>query len=402
MAQAKTRTLIPLDRLAFILGLDPFHFNAIETEHRPIKNACDDVFYRHDLRGTGHITHEKLAVALATAEQAVAQLLNWFPLPVWVENEPKNLITHHRPESYGHLWTAQGRPKTVISNWGKVITGGKRAKALVEAAVAVQRQDLDNDGYAETVQIVVDTDITDVDEIHVYFPGESGSDFWEIRPLTSVTFSGGQATITFPISMIPLPELWERKNDNDTYTINGDESDNFITTVDVYRVYNDPSEQLTFTYDAACGCVTDESGYLSVKDGERGILEYNRANWDTDTEAFTTAYFCGHPLRLTMSSRAGLLDPFVDHPYQQMSIDWERAIVFYAITLLTLPTNACEPFNTIHKNETEDLALNTRERSYSIPYADMNNPLGTTRAALRLWSKISKTDVRRTLPPTPG
>ena len=59
--------MIPLDRCAFHLGIDPFHFNCIFTTNRPVLPDCDDVWFRYDYQQSGKVSRESLGTALAFA-----------------------------------------------------------------------------------------------------------------------------------------------------------------------------------------------------------------------------------------------------------------------------------------------------------------------------------------------
>jgi hypothetical protein len=128
-------------------------------------------------------------------------------------------------------------------------------------------------GFNETAEIIFATTVTTPDELHVYYPGKSGRDEWEIRPLTSITIAGGNAIIRFPKYLIPLENLIERPNDPNLATIgvDGDIDANFLT-VDVYRVYGDPATQATFYYEDTLDCSSGDcipasnSGCLFIRD----------------------------------------------------------------------------------------------------------------------------------------
>lgn len=393
MAYADTPTLIPLDRLAWHLQIDPWHFNQIYTANRPTYPACDDMWFQHDWQGTGRISRESLALALKQAEDVVSTYLLWKPLPVWFE-ETHRFPVHYRTELVAD-YNATGKPKSVISDWGFVFETGAKGSTLIDTPATVF-SDEDGDGTNDTITVTVATTVTDEEELRVYYPSKSGRDEWEIRPLTDVSIAGGVATITFPKYLIPLESLIEAPpTPTDPHIgIDGDDDSNFLREVDVYRVYSDVSDQATFYYpntgctNPPCDDATD-TGCLSVRDGRLGILAFDRATWDADSEAYTQAYFSSTPERIGIKYRAGKRDLSLRWPTKQMDRTLERMISFYALSLLDTEICGCSNTRNIWEYMTRDLGAEKPDStSYTVPWAQLGNPLGTTYAAIRLWTHI--------------
>ena len=102
MAWATTKTIIPLDRVAVHLGIDPYHFNCIETSTRRPTKACDDGWFQYDYQATGRLSRESLALALKQAERLTQDHLGYAPIPVWVMDEPIALTVHYGVEWYNY------------------------------------------------------------------------------------------------------------------------------------------------------------------------------------------------------------------------------------------------------------------------------------------------------------
>lgn len=396
MGRADTTTLIPLSRVAYHLQIDPIHFMGITSEYRRNAFACSDTWYQHDWQSAGKLSRESLATALRHAEDVVVSHLQWYPIPVWLEEEVA-LPKYYKTEWNSRL-NAVGGAKSVTSSYGMVQEVGRKASSLVTNTATVL-SDEDGDGYKETVTISFATTVTEEDELHVYYPDQGGRDEWEIRPLDSITISGGTATIVFQKHLIPLWNLVERVPvDGDTHIlIDGDDDTAFLTTVDVYRVYADPSQQITFTYDPSLGdCATPpceedtDTGCLFIKNKRLGILAYTRADWDADDETYTRKYFTYPPVKGTIYYRAGKRDLRVQFPNRQMDQTLERLIVFYGLSLLDTELCGCCNQRNIWGYMTEDLSLVSREESHVVQWDDLRNPLGTTRVALLLWKHINR------------
>lgn len=130
MARTNTQTLIPLDRVARHLGINPWHFNGVELTADPMTTSCPDDWYQYSWQASGKLSREDLAFALRQAEDSIIRWLNWSPLPRW-EEETITLEQHYRPESFS-FFNAQGLPKSVISKYAKVIAAGAKATTLID------------------------------------------------------------------------------------------------------------------------------------------------------------------------------------------------------------------------------------------------------------------------------
>lgn len=390
MARASTATLIPLDRVAKLLQIDPYHFNSIYTAARPLIANCDDGWYQYGWQASGKVSREEVAQALRQAEDTVISYLGWSFLPQWF-SEDHVLPRHYRPELQSY-YGAAGKARSVMANWGYVIETGSRQSDLV-ASPATSISIVDD----ETVTITFATTVTESEELRVYYPNKNGRDEWEIRPLSSIAIASGTATITFPKYLIALEALLEEPADPDDphIAINGDNNANFLTTVDVYHVYTNPATQITFYYDSADTCTTTpcesttETGCLSIKDSRLGLLQYVRADWDDDTLAYTNASFIAEPTKATIYYRAGWRDMRLEYPtWQQVDPNLERRIVFYALSLLDRELCGCTNTRNIWQYMSEDMAKVTPERSYVFPWDLTGNPFGTSRAAVQLWKYV--------------
>lgn len=406
MAWSRTKTLIPLDRVAAHLGIDPYHFNSIITSRHVNNFACDDIWFQHDYQNAGKLSRESLAMALRQAEEVVTRQLNWFPMPEWIEDEEVHLPTHYRPEVSSTV-NAIGKPKSLITGYGHVYEAGKKAKTLILEDAPIAYYDKDGDGYDEMAQVAVATTVTDPEEIRVYFTDTSAADSYEIRPVSSIEITAGVATIEFPRYLVPLRSLLDLMVDTNAepLIVDGDVLANFETSVDVYRVYTDVSQQVTFYYvPTPCYPPCTEStatGCLGLKDRRLGLMTYQTAQWDEDTESYVNygCLYTGNHTRTTINYRAGLVDHNLPMPTRQMNPAWERAIIYYALTFLDTEICGCSNTHSIWQKQIEDMAHNSDSGSYTLPYALLSNPFGTTRAGIHLYKQVHADGVRRVVPP---
>lgn len=134
MARSDVATLIPLDRAARILGIDPYHFNSIVTSRRPEKSSCDDIWFQYAEQRIGQASRYDLSVALSKAEEQTAEYLGYYPMPTWIEGEDCTVTRPFAVELTNRNGiNSMGRAKSIRTQRGFVVETGSRAKTLIEA-----------------------------------------------------------------------------------------------------------------------------------------------------------------------------------------------------------------------------------------------------------------------------
>jgi len=396
------RTLLPLDRWAEIIGIDPRHFRQVTTSVKKL-TTCSNVWMQYSWQQVDQVARYDVADAIQKAEMAIAQYLGYKLLPTWEYGEYRLTAKPGNPELLGiSNYDIQGYRQSVKADWGHFIEAGVEAKSEIEANTAVTYTDDDGDGYYETATVTVTTTVTDDEEIAVFYPCEDGADEWEIRPLRSVSISGGVATIKMWRHQLVQPDLIEALSPD---AVDGDVDANFLTTVDVYRRYNDDSEQATLIWQnnlINCNCSTSttccptcsqttQDACLMPKDYESNILMYRPASY-SDGEWSTAVMTCNrNPDIVQIHYRAGFRNQKLNQPMLKMDPQWERAVAFYALTLLDRDLCGCNPVKALADRMREDLARQTiNGSSFQINDRVLNNPLGTTRAAVMAWNMINE------------
>lgn len=410
MARASTPTWLSLDRWAQIMGLDPLHFNGVFTSLRPDSacNSGEDIWLQFAYQDASKVSREDLAEAIRDAERQLANYIGYNLLPDWTIDERLKTTRPAIPGVFSSGYTnARWMSRSVTTKRGYFIAGGQRAKSVISAGAAIVRSDADGDGYQELCTVTVATSV-DAEEIRVYFPSQSGADVWEIRPVT-VSVSGGVATITFKIWQVPDPDLWEALNASG---IDGDVAGNFITTVDVYRVYNDPQSQLQMLWEpspglVSCGCGSEtcqvctfaaQAGCLHTRDPRLGIVAYSAATWDSADSEFDAAELavCRDPDRVRVWYQSGWRWEEAAQTGARASRDmdpyWEKAVAYLAIALLEREVCACNNVEHFIDHWREDLARNGREVSYQNVPGLLANPFGTTRGAWYAYQRANQED----------
>jgi hypothetical protein len=402
MARASIRTYLPLDTWARILGFEPRHFNGV-TCAVSTPEHCNKVWMQYAWQDADRVGREEVAEAIAQAESDIIDALGFFPLPDWVDGEIQHTARFVDPVlSHGaYLANTQGANLSVTALRKHVMYGGIKATAAIDAAAAIVWSDPDGDGYDEIATVTAATTVTDVDEIRVYVPGHDQEDEWEIRPLRTVTIAGGVVTITIDRHLLVDPNLWEAIA---AEAVNGDDDANFLDEVEIYRVYNDPSDMGELQWEqipGTCSCTSStcprcqwetQTCCLQVRDPQLGFIVYRPATWDADDEEYQAACLAKSwsPSRVSMNYRAGYQNTRSSRPSAVMHPDLARAITYYSVTLLDRPICSCTNVETFINRWREDKSLLGEVGRYQISARELDCPWGQREGALWAWRTVQK------------
>lgn len=411
MAVAKTRTLLPLDVLAKIAGIQPLHFNQVQVPVAPDSNAntgCGDTILQYSWQLADKVGREEIAMAISDAENMIAQELGYLLRPDWTVAEPQAFPHGPRPELIAlSMRNLRGFPNTLETNNGYAIVGGIEAFSSINDTAPIVYTDPDGDGYFETATVTQATTVTDPEEIAVYYPGHGGEFEWEIRPLI-VTLAAGVATITFRREQAVREVLLEEM---DAVPVDGLVDTNFLDEVAVYRHYNDPSQQVTFEWEnigcLVCGgdgCTTCgfsvNTGCMHVRDSRRGVVAVSYGTWNAATNGFTSyaSPTCRAPDAAKLYYKSGWRNSRLSRPNITMDDVWARAVTYLALSLLDRPLCGCDSVQNFVTHWAENMAesKSTQGATSSIAIGrQVDCPLGTTRAALYAWQLIQRNKIGR-------
>ena len=404
MARSDFKTWLPLDRWCEIIGIHPFHFNQLDGGTLTPNTVCGEVFFQHAYQHSDRVGRDEIAMAIQQAEKEIAAEVGYNLIPDWVSEERLEYPQAGVPEAFGtYGLNVRGLFKSVELKRGHVISGGVKTKTLIEAGVAITREDDDTDGYKETVKVTVATTVTDVNEIHVYYPAKDGADGWEIRPIT-VSISGGNATITFKAWQIVAANQFDALNPD---PLDATDNASYESTVDVYRVYNDPSTQLQFLWEGdwdGCGScaacqLSSQAGCFHLRDTRLGIIVPAPGSWDSDTEEFVQSDWsaCRDPDQVRVWYYSGYRNPDLTRSYVTMDPYWEYAVAFYAASKLDRPVCGCSNVNSfIDKWRLDAMVVEGEKLSFNVTPEIMSNKLGTTMGAIYAYKRIHQNGIRVT------
>lgn len=393
MARANLPTWLPLDTFAAIVGVHPLHFNQLYSASLQEGLTCGQPWFQYAWQAAHRVSREDVANAIYSAERKIASFVGYNLIPDWTALERHQSTRPLRKEGFSTGLNIRGMTKSVRAEKGYIISGGQRAKSLIEADATVSRSDEDGDLYEEMAAVTVlnvPTDITNACEIHVYLPGRDGADEWEIRPVR-VSLAGTTASIIFNSWQIVDPVLQEALN---AKTIDADDDGNYLDEVDVYRVYNDPSLQVRFIWENSnglCGCgnsgcdqctISTQYGCLVLREERIGILAYHPGTWDADSEAFqANEYSVGRdPDQMLLWYYSGWRDGRLPCTHD-MDNYWARAVAYYAASLLDRQVCDCNNVSVFIDHWREDLAKSVERASYQVSPSLISSLFGTTRGA---------------------
>lgn len=401
-ACAERRTWLSLDEWAQIIGINPLHFNSLSSTLFD-NNVCGDVFFQNAWQHSDRMGRDDIAMVIKQAEEDISREAGYNLMPDWTVAERLGYPQPAIPGMYGMGgYNPRGQLKSVEVNRGYVISGGVRTKSLIQAGASVTRSDLDTDQFKETCMVTVATSVTDINEIHAYYPAVSGDDCWEIRPI-SVAISGGIATIVFKVWQIVAANQKARL---DPDPLDAADEDSYEKRVDIYRVYNDPSTQVQFMWensgDWCCGsCVAcqfgTQAGCFHLRDHRLGMIVPAPSAWNSADNGFDGADWsvCREPDQIRTWYYSGYIDQTVPRPYAELSPYWKYAIAYYAASMLDRPVCGCSNVNQFIEKWRTDVAYSSPgSGSFTVTPELLGNKMGTTMGAIYAYKRIHKSGMR--------
>jgi hypothetical protein len=318
MARCSTRTGLPLDTWAAILGISPWEFNNCRF---PVPKAaqCSDSTYQFPWQ-KDHLSREEIGEAIASAEFMLAKELYYWPYPRYTVGEPVQYPRPHQRELFGYAGTPRGEMKSFELKWKKIITGGVFNRTLIGnlPSADIVKQDLDGDGiYESFTATITDAAIADIDdpyELGLYFVaadrhGEDVTESWRVRPLT-ITISGNTATFKGHRTLLVNPQK--------EFAVAVTQFDpaldaTYVDSLDCYRAFTDTSDSAEFPYQGVAkwktipGCTTNctfqvkalcladqnyDQGYAYASFGLPCDWPYH----DREPDSLEVSYLSGYPL----------------------------------------------------------------------------------------------------------
>jgi len=331
---------LSLDRYQELMRLPEASFNGIYRSTDESCYDCAQIWKQYD--------RDAIAIAIGQAEEMRESELGYHLAPVYLNDE-----------EYDYDYPMILKRKHLIEIGEEASSDISLAAALTLSVGAV---------INDPVVLTVATTVTSTSEIKVYYPGEDV----EIRP-SSISISGGVATINIPRSRLLDPDI-----DTNCTEPNYDDDSNFITTVDVKRVYNNV-EGAYFVWfgDCAVFCNTSftettQLAYPRITDTRLSVVEFYPATHSGTTWSSANWSKCCYPCRVRVSYKSG----------RQSSVSTELLTSRLAHTLLSdmLPKSQ-DPCADCYKDD--------RIRDAS----ELITPYGTASGAIKAWMADSRAKI---------
>lgn len=347
---------VPLWRYAQRIEYSECQFFGVRNESTIVNYQCRDIWTQEQRNNAEFYLRE--------AQKLIEDQLGFFLCPQWVygsvEDEPNGDFRHVDQQTYAHR---------LLTDWSRLIAGGIAASSSVSSGAVVAH------GTDPATIGPIATTLSDVREIRVFHPNST----LEIIP-TDIQISSGQLTIEIPRCRMVKESLIYNSESGLDY----DDLTNFESTVDIYRIYNDPSVNAEIVSPHTCNglCLSDgcseytSTGCIYIEEEKPGIIDVKYATYSGGSWSSSNNCYPGSILRLNYYS--GL---------RYLPRNYEDAVIRLAHSLM--PTEPCGCA----------VAKRLWERDMNVPTAiterRADNPFGLSDGAWFAWQQVtSSRDVR--------
>lgn len=410
MTRANTYTLLPLDRFAMLLGLNPAHFSGAVAQNAwpQHSSGCDDMWPQHTWQSQKLISREQVAQEIAIAEEQIADVLGYWPGPTYIAAEAHEWPRHHHRAVQNGFSDIQGKPHAFGLNWKHVTAVGRRTTQVLEADAAVVYTDEDADTYFETATITfVNANDIDLKEVRVSYIDKGDDNTYYIRPFRSISESAGTVTIVFDRHQMIDYTLWETMPRLAEPTlINLADDSTVVDTVDVVREYIDNSQAPAQFYwsvlSSNCslcsgiGCERcTQDACTVIENGRLGLVRavpgtYSNGAWSAASPTYTV-----DPDEALFYYESGdrsrqFINGSTVYP---LSLQMEQVITWLATSRLPDHVCSCSNVRETVDNLRKDLITYTKgEAWHNVPRGSEvhTNPFGSRRGEWRAWQAVSK------------
>lgn len=407
MAKATIPTLVSLDDFARVLGINPVHFAGAKTSSNsawPNTKSCDQVWPQYDWQAEDVVSREEVAYQIGEAERSIANVLGYDIAPRWYSSDEQQWPNDHRiGRRSGHV-SQRRHLHEFQTRRGYIINPGRRAASEIEIGATIVYSDEDGDSWKETATITVAA-IGDesADEVQIFFAGNSADAAFQIRPVRSVTISGGNIVIVADSWLFIDPDLWEAYPGSfREIDISDPDVADCVATVDVYRIYNDTSQvsaELVWPPDPGCtgeNCVEiTQTGCMLVREPRKGSVSvraatYADGSWLYDTQL--NSYYDPDRVRFWYYGGYRSDDWLSGRKVPSIHLQFLKAVVFMAAARLDKPVCSCSQIAHTVDNLQQDLSQFTRDRRQFIPPQSHvhSNPFGTRVGEVKAWQIVER------------
>lgn len=250
-----------------------------------------------------------LEQGLQRALTKIVDPLGFYPRPVYL---------------YERIPIGRGQPyqlQSLKTRYGHIQAIGRRGLTVLDAGAAVVYSDEDGDGVDDTgtVTVVMGSAPPSASEIQMFFTvadiaqasAAAADERYQIEPATVQVDTGTNTiTITAHIAYFVRPPLWRQPylapnyNPTNKNALDTTDAANYVTEVDVYRVYPDETNAVTLRrrWRSCSSCAWDwqtAAGVAAIEDAELGLINLYEADcgcWRGGWSYVDVYYFAGYPI----------------------------------------------------------------------------------------------------------
>lgn len=327
---------VPLHRYAALIGYDEPAFWGVRYDGQE-ERACNGFW--------DEARRMQIANALNEAQWDIERIVGYPLCPTWVTGDWND------GDGSGRWSDTQPYVGCHISRHPMVIAPGVRGETDLALSAAVN---CTND---PAVIGPIATTITDIREVQVFYAGTDR----RIYP-SSITISGGNLFVRIPRCRLVLRSLSSLRTGIEYTNLN-----NFASTVDVKRIYNDPSTHALLLQPHACSyeCSTNgcsaytQTACMYFTNPRLGFLKVEPATYSGGTWT-RNAGACGRSYSLVqLNYYCGM---------RVLSKDAEMAIVRLAHNKVAESLCSCDTFTTMWKFDRETPRGNLTRSLQNMPF----------------------------------
>jgi hypothetical protein len=361
-----------LNAWARVMNEKPFAFNQAAGTGAPLNNNCH-VYIQQE--------REDIARALDSAIKMMARVLRYWPRPKWF-TDTVNLGSNT-------IWEQIWKPPSS----GKIIELGQRATTLIlaDAVVTYSKNPANLPTENMATMTVPAGSLTNTNEIQIFFrvadgAYEAGDERYQIEP-ARVQLSGGNFSITADRALFVKPStIWDvpfkpdDPNQVERNAANTGAATDFVTAVDVYRVYNDTTTPISILdrNDTVMGSFNGK-----IWDAQVGLIELE----DTCCQ-FVQG--CRPAEKVQIHYRAG--EALV---YGQMDSELEDACI--RLANVVMPEELCSFCQRTQDRFRQDRSPMVENGTATLPANNINNEFGSVvQGAVWAYNKASDRAINRT------
>jgi hypothetical protein len=397
----RSAPLLSLEEWREAIGWNPWHFWGLAGDKAPITSACNTAVMQYGWQNADAAGRADILEAIQAAEHTLIDHLGFAPAPRWEADELPFPQYNDRRGQFLSAVDAMGQWMPFKLARGEVLELGAMARSLVGNA-SVTLSDEDGDGLKEAFTLSIATTVTDPDELAVYFAaadrfdGSDVSERWRVQPVR-VTISAGTATIKGRTWTIVKPVRYEGVSAS---PLDPADEANFASSLAVYRLYSNPTDQGAFVWETQPGGCVDCTGSAGdpsatttataryvIRHSELGIVAGESAAYDTVSQAWCAqGWPVGYaPARVRVNYLAGR--PRIDG---RMATAMKTVVARMAAAELSRRICACDVANReLYRWQFDRArAAGANDEQYSIDPRDLGNPFGTREGHIWAWKQV--------------